>query len=80
MRPENKKKMSENDPSSEKEFLADLVEHATPTTVYLGHGVRLEGVITWLDDCAIGLSRGGHTQMIYKHAIATVMRKRPSQY
>jgi len=41
--------MSANEPSSEKDFLADLVEHPRPTTIYLTSGVALEGVIAWFD-------------------------------
>jgi RNA chaperone Hfq len=39
-------------------------------------GVKLQGVITWFDNFCILLRRDGQSQLVYKHAISTIM---PSQ-
>ena len=47
-----------------------------PVTVFLINGVKLQGVITWFDNFCILLRRDGQSQLVYKHAISTIM---PSQ-
>ena len=42
-------------------------------TVFLMNGVKLQGVITWFDNYSVLLKRDGHIQLIYKHAISTIM-------
>ena len=37
------------------------------------NGVKLQGIITSFDDTTLLLRRDGHTQLIYKHAISTIM-------
>ena len=54
-------------------FLAYVVKQQAPVTVFLTNGVKLSGVLTYADETAITLSRDGVTQLVYKHAIATVM-------
>jgi host factor-I protein len=39
--------------------------------------VKLQGVITWFDNFSVLLRRDGHTQLVYKHAISTVMPGAP---
>ncbi len=46
-------------------------------TIFLVNGVKLQGVISWFDDSVILLRRDGHTQLVYKHAISTVMPLAP---
>jgi|TARA_Y100000814_G_scaffold106471_1_gene75134 host factor-I protein len=48
-------------------------------TVFLINGVKLQGIITWFDNFSVLLRRDGHTQLIYKHAISTVMPSGPIQ-
>ena len=48
-----------------------------PVTVFLVNGVKLQGIITWFDNFSVLLRRDGHTQLVYKHAISTVMPGRP---
>ena len=60
--------------SPETAFLADLVQSAAATTIFLTNGVKLEGFLAWFDNYTVALSRDGHTQMLYKREIATVMR------
>lgn len=54
-------------------FLNKLFSDADDVTVFLVNGVKLSGVINWADDNSISLTRDGISQLIFKHAIATVM-------
>ena len=55
------------------EFLKLLCGQRGPSTVYLVNGVKLQGVITAHDDATLLLRREGHEQLVYKHAISTIM-------
>ena len=57
----------------ENNFLGKLKESETSVTVFLVNGVKLQGIITWFDDATVLLRRDGHTQLIYKHAVSTIM-------
>lgn len=54
-------------------FLNHVRKKRMSVTVFLVNGVKLQGVITWYDNFSMMLSRDGYTQMVYKHAISTVM-------
>jgi len=54
-------------------FLNAVRKSKTPVTVYLVNGVKLQGTITWFDNFCLLLRRDGHSQLIYKHAVSTVM-------
>jgi len=54
-------------------FMAHLAKGHAPVTIFLTNGVKLSGNITYVDEDACTLSRAGVTQLIFKHAIATVM-------
>lgn len=55
------------------DFLIKLCTDKTVVAVYLVNGIRLTGVITGLDDYVVLLSHNGVEQMVYKHAIGTVV-------
>ena len=57
----------------EVDFLTKLKNSETSVTVFLVNGVKLQGIITWFDSVSILLRRDGHTQLIYKHAVSTIM-------
>ena len=57
----------------ENNFLDKLKENETSVTVFLVNGVKLQGIITQYDSNALLLRRDGHTQLIYKHAVSTIM-------
>ena len=57
----------------QEDFLGDIRKNEIAVTVFLINGVKLQGVITWFDDQAILLRRDGHTQLVYKHAVSTIM-------
>lgn len=54
-------------------FLNHLRKSRQPITVFLTNGVKLQGKLTWFDNFSLTLSRDGITQLVYKHAISTVM-------
>jgi host factor-I protein len=54
-------------------FLNSLRKSKTPVTMFLVKGVKLQGIITWFDNFSVLLRRDGQTQLVYKHAISTVM-------
>ena len=60
-------------------FLNHVRKAKTPVTVFLVNGVKLQGIITWFDNFSMLLRRDGHTQLVYKHAISTVMPGAPIQ-
>lgn len=55
------------------DFLNNIKDNKTSVTVFLVNGVKLQGIITWFDECSLLLRRDGHTQLIYKHAVSTIM-------
>jgi len=60
-------------PGLQQSFLEHLRTHALPVTVFLINGVKLQGQITAADEACLLLQRENHLQLIYKHAVSTVM-------
>ncbi|HJP23435.1 MAG: RNA chaperone Hfq [Alphaproteobacteria bacterium] len=60
-------------------FLNHVRKNKLPVTVFLVNGVKLQGVISWFDNFCVLLRRDGHAQLVYKHAISTVMPGQPIQ-
>ncbi len=60
-------------------FLNHVRKNKLPVTVFLVNGVKLQGVISWFDNFCVLLRRDGHVQLVYKHAISTVMPTQPVQ-
>jgi host factor-I protein len=58
-------------------FINHVRKQKTPVTVFLVNGVKLQGIITWFDNFCVLLRRDGHSQLVYKHAISTVMPVTP---
>ena len=58
-------------------FLNYIRKNKTPVTVFLVNGVKLQGIVTWFDNFSVLLRRDGHTQLVYKHAISTIMPGQP---
>ena len=58
-------------------FLNHVRKSKTPVTVFLVNGVKLQGIITWFDNFCVLLRRDGQAQLVYKHAISTVMPMGP---
>ncbi|MGE0733273.1 MAG: RNA chaperone Hfq [Alphaproteobacteria bacterium] len=60
-------------------FLNHIRKNKTPVTVFLVNGVKLQGIVTWFDNFCVLLRREQHSQLVYKHAISTVMPGAPVQ-
>lgn len=58
-------------------FLNLLRKNKTPVTMFLVKGVKLQGIVTWFDNFSILLRRDGQSQLVYKHAISTIMPAQP---
>ena len=54
-------------------FLNKIRKDKLSVTIFLIHGVKLQGLITWFDNFSILLKRENHVQLIYKHSISTIM-------
>jgi host factor-I protein len=60
-------------------FLNHIRKGKIPVTVFLINGVKLQGIVTWFDNFSVLLRRDAHSQLVYKHAISTVMPAGPIQ-
>jgi host factor-I protein len=58
-------------------FLNHVRKAKIPLTIFLVNGVKLQGVVTWFDNFCVLLRRDGHSQLVYKHAISTIMPGHP---
>jgi host factor-I protein len=58
-------------------FLGNIRKNKISVTVFLVNGVKLQGIVTWFDNFSILLRRDGHSQLVYKHAISTIMPASP---
>lgn len=63
--------------SLQDQFLNHLRKQKTPVTMFLVKGVKLQGIVTWFDNFSILLRRDGQSQLVYKHAISTIMPSVP---
>ena len=60
-------------------FLNTIRKQKVPVTIFLVNGVKLQGIVTWFDNFCVLLRRDAHSQLVYKHAISTVMPSQPIQ-
>lgn len=61
-------------------FLNAVRKSRTPLTIFLVNGVKLTGVVTWFDNfCVLLRGDGRPPQLVYKHAISTIMPMQPVQ-
>jgi host factor-I protein len=58
-------------------FLNLLRRNKIPVTMFLVKGVKLQGIVTWFDNFSILLRRDGQSQLVYKHAVSTIMPGSP---
>jgi host factor-I protein len=54
-------------------FFAEILNSREEVTVFLVNGVKLQGFLAWYDDESLMLTRDGLTQLVYTHAISTIM-------
>ena len=69
--------MSEKSQNVQDVFLNNIRKNKTPVTIFLVNGVKLQGIVTWFDNFSVLLRRDAHSQLVYKHAISTVMPAQP---
>ncbi len=65
--------MADKPLSLQDNFLNSVRRAKSPVTIFLVKGVKLQGVITWFDSFSLLLRRDGVAQLVYKHAISTIM-------
>jgi len=70
---------SEKNQNLQDVFLNNVRKNKTPLTIFLINGVKLQGAITWFDNFCVLLRRENHSQLVYKHAISTIMPTVPIQ-
>ncbi|WAC25344.1 RNA chaperone Hfq [Blastomonas sp. SL216] len=70
-------KMTEKAQNIQDVFLNSLRKSKIPVTMFLVKGVKLQGIVTWFDNFSVMLRRDGQSQLVYKHAISTVMPAQP---
>ncbi len=76
---EVKEMAAERNQNLQDTFLNYVRKNKTPLTIFLVNGVKLQGVVTWFDNFCVLLRRDGHSQLVYKHAISTIMPNQPIQ-
>lgn len=69
--------MAEKVQQLQDKFLNEVRKEKVQVTVFLMNGVKLQGVITWFDSFSILLKRDNLAQLVYKHAISTIMPGQP---
>lgn len=69
--------MAERSQNLQDQFLNAVRKQKIPLTIFLVNGVKLTGVVTSFDNFCVLLRRDGHAQLVYKHAISTIMPSQP---
>ena len=57
----------------EESFINDLVDNSKLVTIFLISGIKLEGTITSSDSNTLTLKGSNNIQLVYKHAISTIL-------
>ena len=58
-------------------ILKEVRREKVPVTLFLMNGFQLRGIVTGYDSFVVILVSDGKQQMIYKHAISTLVPVRP---
>ncbi len=69
--------MNEKKQNLQDVFLNHLRKSKISVTIFLVNGVKLQGIVTWFDNFCVLLKRDDHAQLVYKHAISTIMPSQP---
>ena len=59
--------------TNEEDFIKDLIDNYKQVTIFLISGIKLEGTITSSDVNTITLKGTNNIQLVYKHAISTIL-------
>ena len=68
--------MADNRYNLQDAFLNQARREKIPTTMFLINGFQLRGTVTGYDSFTVVLETDGKQQMIYKHAISTIVPSR----
>jgi host factor-I protein len=71
--------MSDKQQNLQDTFLNAVRKSKSAVTIFLVNGVKLQGVVSWFDNFCVLLRRDGQSQLVYKHAISTIMPAHPVQ-
>jgi host factor-I protein len=71
--------MAERSQNLQDLFLNSVRKQKSALTIFLTNGVKLTGIVTSFDNFCVLLRRDGHSQLVYKHAISTIMPSQPVQ-
>ena len=71
--------MAERSQNLQDLFLNSVRKQKISLTIFLINGVKLAGIVTSFDNFCVLLRRDGHSQLVYKHAISTIMPSQPVQ-
>ena len=71
--------MSDKQQNLQDTFLNAVRKSKAAVTIFLVNGVKLQGVVSWFDNFCVLLRRDGQSQLVYKHAISTIMPSQPVQ-
>lgn len=69
--------MPERNQNLQDVFLNNVRKNKNSLTIFLVNGVKLTGVVSSFDNFCVLLKRDGHAQLVYKHAISTIMPSNP---
>lgn len=69
--------MTDKSQNLQDKFLNQLRKEKAAVTIFLLNGVKLQGIVTWFDNFSILVRREQHSQLVYKHAISTIMPANP---
>ena len=58
-------------------FLNNVRKQRVPVTVYLANGFQFKGSIKGFDNFTVLLDSDGRQNLVYKHAISTIVPSRP---
>ena len=65
------------DETMQDRFLRQLSLERIPVTLFLVNGFQIRGVVTGSDSFSVFMLSDGKQEMIYKHAISTIMPAEP---
>lgn len=61
-------------------FLNQVRKDKTAITVFLLSGFQIKGIVTGFDNFTVVIDSEGKQQLIYKHAISTIIPARPVNF
>ena len=61
-------------------FLNQVRKTKMPATIFLVNGFQIKGTVSGFDNFTVVLDSDGKQQLIYKHAISTIVPARPVDF